>query len=285
MRSRIGRHRLSRGRAGSGVGLSGAGLSGFGIVIEAVRRRVSVATVTSFLPSAAKDRACPTGLWYDGTVTADILLAEAYAPLLLLAERVDEAQGWTPTGLPGWTVRDLLLHLASDCQRALVALATPVDGPADTDEVTYWSEWQPGTDAARAGLRGTRIMATAWTSVRGPADLYTETARAVLHVAESADPVAVVATQGRRLTVHALLHTLAVEAAVHHLDLEPVLPDPPSPLVLREVRRVLDGLLGEPAPADWDDIRYARTGTGRLPLDPHERAALGPRADRFPLFG
>jgi hypothetical protein len=227
----------------------------------------------------------------DPALTPAELLADAYAPLLLLAERVDEAQGWTPTRLPGWTVRDLLLHLASDCQRALVALATPVSAPvsasepADTDEVSYWSAWQPGTDAALAGLRGTRIMATAWTTVRGPADLYTETARAVLHVAGSTDPTAVVATQGHRLTVHALLHTLAVEAAVHHLDLEPVLPEPPSPACLREVRRVLDGLLGAPAPADWDDVRYARTGTGRLPLEPPERAALGALADRFPLFG
>jgi hypothetical protein len=48
---------------------------------------------------------------------------------------------------------------------------------------------------------------------------------------------------------------------------------------------VLDGLLGAPAPADWDDVRYARTGTGRLPLEPAERAALGALADRFPLFG
>ena len=108
------------------------------------------------------------------------LLADAYRPILSLAEHIAEPQGWAPSLLPGWTVRDLLFHLACDCQRALVALATPGRQPPDTDEVTYWSAWTPGTEAAQAGLRGTRIMASAWSSVRGPADLYLETARAVL---------------------------------------------------------------------------------------------------------
>jgi hypothetical protein len=144
-------------------------------------------------------------------------------------------------------VRDLLLHLAFDCQRALVALATPSHHPPDTDEVSYWAEWAPGTDSAQALLRGTRIMASAWTSVRGPADLFIETARAVQTVAATTGPEAVATTQGRTLTV--------------------------------------DSLLGSEVAVGWTDVRYIRVGTGRLPLDADERAALGPRADRFPLFG
>jgi hypothetical protein len=70
-------------------------------------------------------------------VDAVSLLSAAYRPLLAFAETVDERQGWTATLLPGWCVRDLIFHLASDCQRALVALATPVDEPADTDAVSY----------------------------------------------------------------------------------------------------------------------------------------------------
>lgn len=213
------------------------------------------------------------------------LLSDAYRPLLAFADMVDERQGWTATRLPGWCVRDLIFHLASDCQRALVALATPVDEPADTDEVSYWSHWQPGTEGAQNGLRGTRIMASAWTSVRGPAGLYSVTARAVLVAAGRADPGEVVATQGHRLTVESLLHTLAVEAAVHHLDLAPVLPDPPAGAALRSVRHVLNGLLGEPVPDGWDDVRYVQLGTGRAELTEDERSHLGRHADRFPLFG
>jgi hypothetical protein len=167
----------------------------------------------------------------------------------------------------------VLLHLAFDCQRALVALATQSLEPPDTDEVSYWSEWMPGTDGAQAGLRGTRIMASAWTSVRGPADLYVETARAVMTVAANTSPEAVVTTQNRILTVDSLLRTLAVEAAVHQLDLEPVLPDPPAASVLAEVRRTLDRLLGEVADVEWTDVRYIRVGTGRVPMEAHERAA------------
>lgn len=213
------------------------------------------------------------------------LLVDAYRPIVDLATHVDESQGWTPSLLPGWTVRDLLLHLAFDCQRALVALATPSDQPPDTDEVSYWSDWVPGTENAQALLRGTRIMASAWTSVRGPAELFIETAHAVMTVAARTDPEAVVTTQGRNLTVDSLLGTLTVEAAVHHLDLEPVLPEPPAAHVLAEVRHTLDRLLGSKVDVQWSEVRYIRVGTGRATMDTRERATLGPLAHRFPLFG
>ncbi|OIJ88956.1 hypothetical protein BIV25_35300 [Streptomyces sp. MUSC 14] len=63
------------------------------------------------------------------------------------------------------------------------------------------------------------------------------------------------APQGHVLSAGDLLTTLAVEATVHHLDLIAALPSP------------LNGLLG------------------RAPLTAAERAAPGPAADRFPLFG
>ncbi len=173
-------------------------------------------------------------------------LRAAYEPLIGFAMGVDEDVGWLPTRLPGWTVRDLLFHLASDAQRALVALGTPADGPPDTDAVSYWRPWRPGTEAARSGLRGTRIMASAWSSVRRPADLFTETARAVLVLSARADPDPTVLTQQRRLSV--------------------------------------DGLLGTTPPPSWDDVHYALAGTGRLPLTPGERDELGSAAGRFLLF-
>ena len=74
-------------------------------------------------------------------------LRVAYQPLVALAEELDDAQAWAATALPGWTVRDLVLHLAHDAQRALVALSTPAFGPADTDEVSYWGAWRPGLPA------------------------------------------------------------------------------------------------------------------------------------------
>jgi len=226
-----------------------------------------------------------SGGWFNRKVKPVELLHEAYDPLIAFAAAVDEQVGWTATELPGWTVRDVLFHLATDGQRALVALASPSDRFCDTDDVTYWSAWQPGTDPAQSTLRGVRIAASAWTSVRGPAELFATTAQAVLAVAANTDLARSVATQGRTLTAEALLRTLVVEATVHHLDLQPALAAQPAAVALAEVRRVLDTLLGHAAPVGWDDIRYIRTGTGRQALDPAERQALGPLANRFPMFG
>ncbi len=124
-------------------------------------------------------------------------------------------------------------------------------------------------------------MASAWSSVSPIAELYAETLRAVLVAAAERRGDEVVRTQGTALTVESLLSTLAVEATIHQLDLGL---GEPTALGLAEVRRTLDGLLGTPA-AIPDDARYALVGTGRAPLADDERAALGPLADRLPLFG
>jgi hypothetical protein len=214
------------------------------------------------------------------------VLRDAYTGLLAVTDALDDEAGWRPTGCAGWAVRDLVHHLTLDAQRALVAFGTPAPGPADTDAVDYWRAWQPGTSGADAMRRNTRVLASVWTSVRPLADWYGETARAVLTHAARLEAGAVVATQGRALTVDDLLRTLAVEAAVHHLDLVAELDAPgPGPAALAAVRRTLDGLLGAPAPAGWAGARYALLGTGRAEPTPDERAALGERAALLPLFG
>lgn len=215
---------------------------------------------------------------------ADVRIA--YADLLAITDPLDEAAGWSPSGCTGWTVRDLVCHLLGDAQRALVALGTPTGRRADVDAVTYWQGWQPTTPRAQAGLRNTRIMASCWSTVTSIAALYGETARALLVLAERADPSAVVATQGHAITVDDLLTTLAVEAAIHHLDLVVGLPAPrPSAPSLRLVSRTLDGLLGRPVPTGWDDTRWTLVGTGRAAPTAAEREHLGTDAARLPLFG
>ncbi|HEX9548855.1 MAG TPA: hypothetical protein VF942_16060, partial [Acidimicrobiales bacterium] len=81
--------------------------------------------------------------------------------------------------------------------------------------------------------------------------------------------------------------TLAVEAAIHYLDMTVALaaaPEP-GPASLALVRQVLDQLAGSPLPASWDDATCALKGTGRLPISPADRSALGPAAAKLPLFG
>jgi hypothetical protein len=121
-----------------------------------------------------------------------------------------------------------------------------------------------------------------WDQLR---ELHAETAAAVVH-ASLTDPTTVVETQGHALLVDDLLRTLAVEAAIHHLDVVAHLPElrGPSEPGLGEARRVLDGLAGTPFPAEWDDARVVLLGTGRATPDAKEILRLGPVAQQLPLF-
>ncbi|HWH01066.1 MAG TPA: maleylpyruvate isomerase N-terminal domain-containing protein [Pilimelia sp.] len=211
-------------------------------------------------------------------------LRAAYAEVVAVACTLDEPASWQPSGCTGWAVRDLVFHLLCDAQRGLVALATPATGEPDRDAVTYWRDAPGREDPDSGNLRATRTMASAW-RLAPLVDTFADTARAVLTVAQRTDPDARVATQGHVLRVQDLCATLAVEAAVHHLDLVAALDRPgPGPVALALVRRTLDGLLGRPVPVPWDDETWARAGTGRRELTPAERQALGADADRLPLL-
>ncbi|MCA0144522.1 maleylpyruvate isomerase N-terminal domain-containing protein [Blastococcus sp. LR1] len=215
------------------------------------------------------------------------LLRTAYDDLRgVLGDVALAGEQWSPTGCRGWAVHDLTFHLLGDARRALVGLNTPAGGPAERDAVSYWRAWQPpGSDDDAAMLR-TRTVAGVALSSAELVEEYAETTAAVLVAASRIAPGEFVRTQGRVLTVDALLSTLAVEAAVHHVDLVAHLDRPgPSAGPLAEVRRVLEGLAGGPLPVAWDDVTAARRGTGREPLTASDRAELGERVAAFPLFG
>ena len=214
------------------------------------------------------------------------LLGVAHGDLSAVLSSLTVEEGWEPTGCAGWTPVDLGFHLLSDARRALVALNTPAEGPADTDAVDYWRAWRPPEPGDDEELWSTRVAASVHGGLLGIAGRYAETSAAVLVAVDRVDPADLVGTQGRVLTVADLLSTLVVEAAVHHLDLVLRLDRPgPAAAALVEVRRVLEGLHGAPLPGNWDDVTAARRGTGREPLTAADRLALGPGAAAFPLFG
>ncbi|WP_232665134.1 maleylpyruvate isomerase N-terminal domain-containing protein [Pseudonocardia sp. TRM90224] len=209
----------------------------------------------------------------------------AYSDLTTIAMSIDEPDSWRPTRCAGWVVRDLVLHVLGDAQRALVALGTPAAGPADRDFVTYWTDVPGGRDDDSTELRAQRIIASAW-ALAPLARTFAETTRAVVTLADRASPDALVATQDHVLRVEDLITTLAVEAAVHHLDLVVDMNRPgPRPEPLALVRETLDGLLGHSTPPEWSDERWALVGTGRVPPGGRERRELGPAAGRLPLLG
>jgi hypothetical protein len=223
--------------------------------------------------------------------TADTLAA-VHGTITTAIGGLGEAELMLPTRCAGWVIGDLLYHLLLDARRALRTFASPAAGPADVDDVTYWRAYSRsaeqdaiGSAEAAAHARHVRIVAAAYP----PGALaweWGETSGAACRAARSC-PHELVTTQGHVLTTADFVATLAVEAAVHYLDLTVNLPSAPAPdpAALLLVRQVLDGLLGAPAPAGWDDGGYVLKGTGRVPLSGDDRAELGALADRFPLFG
>jgi hypothetical protein len=211
-------------------------------------------------------------------------LAVQYGDLIGVIGSVSEEEAWLPTGCLGFAVRDLVLHVLSDAQRALVALAAPVDREPDRDAVTYWRD-SPGPDDPQwRSLRALRTMASAYGLESLKRD-WRETGGAVVALAARTDRSAVVGTQGHALAVPDLAATLVFESAVHHLDLVAHLDRPgPRPGPLRVVRATLDGLLGRPVPLGWDDVTYARKATGRQDVTPGEAEALGVAGPRFSLI-
>ena len=220
-----------------------------------------------------------------GRVDVLDLLRTAYGDLSALLQDLDGDEAGQPTGCAGWAVLDLAQHLVFDARRGLVATATPARGPADCDAVQYWREWsQTGAQADDDRWR-TRVSASVSGGIGALAAAYAQTSSAALVSAARIGPQDLVRTQGRVLTRDDLLSTLVVESAVHHLDLVVSLDrSGPGTGPLAEVRRVLAAVLGSDLPVDWDDATAARRGTGREPLSAADRAVLGERAGRFPLF-
>ncbi|MET8362404.1 maleylpyruvate isomerase N-terminal domain-containing protein [Micromonospora sp. NPDC005194] len=95
-------------------------------------------------------------------IRPDEALAQAYDGITALVDGLDDARLQRATRCQGWLVADLLLHVLGDAQRALVALASPVDGPADVDDVSYWRGFPSGDDQAARHAWWVRRSASAF---------------------------------------------------------------------------------------------------------------------------
>ena len=232
---------------------------------------------------------------------------EALAALDAIYTGVREfADGLTPPALlefsrcRGWVVADVLLHLLTDAQRALVALASPTSERADRDFVTYWrafAEEHPADgDGWVPGALWVRRSAAAFRDGSALVVFWRETAPAVVRAAGRAEPRGRITTQGYVLAVPDLLATLAVEAVVHDRDMTVHLEAPePAPVAVTLATRTLDGLFGERRalsaaaddgsyPAGWSAREYLLKGTGRIALNSRDHAALGAAAVALPLL-
>ncbi|MGD0701743.1 MAG: maleylpyruvate isomerase N-terminal domain-containing protein [Trebonia sp.] len=218
---------------------------------------------------------------------AQLAVAASYQAVTADLGDLTEEDLARPSRCRGWTRADLLYHMLLDAQRALVTFATPADGVADVDFVSYWAPFRPDAEGYDAHAGFVRRAASAYRSELVIVAQWRETGAAAAYAATALPADAKVATQGHVLAAGDFLGTLAVEATIHHLDL--VAGDPalagPSGLGLNVTRETLDGVLGQPVPTSWDDVSYALKATGRAQLTADDRTRLGTLADRFPLLG
>jgi hypothetical protein len=220
--------------------------------------------------------------------TALAALERAYGGVGELAAGLTAADLLAFSRCHGWTVVDVLFHLLCDAQRTLVALASPVPGPADRDFVSYWSGFAAEADDPAPAAWWVRRSAAAFRDGTGVVALWHETAPAAVRAAERADPDGFLTTQGYVLAVPDFLSTLVTEAVIHHLDMTVQLPAAPGPDpdAIALATATLDGLLGAGAtrPASWTAEDYLLKGTGRDALSDEDRQLLGGATGRFPLL-
>jgi uncharacterized protein (TIGR03083 family) len=218
---------------------------------------------------------------------ARLAMAASYRAVTDDLGKLDEDALARPSGCRGWSRADLLFHLLLDARRALVTFATPADGPADVDFISYRAPFRPGAEGYAAQARFVRRVASSYRSDLVIAAQWAETAAAATRVAATLPAEVMVGTQGRVLTAGDFLATLAVEATIHHLDL--VAGDEslagPSREGLAAARETLDGIIAGPVPVGWADVDYALKATGRVELTAEDRTSLGVLAARFPLLG
>jgi hypothetical protein len=214
-------------------------------------------------------------------------MTAAYRALTADVCRLGEEDLAAASRCRGWMRADVLFHVLLDAQRALVTFATPAPGEPDADFVSYWEPFRPGLAGSAEHARFVRRVSACYPSSLEIARQWAETAAAAVHAASELPAGQMVATQGHVLAAADFLVTLAVEATIHHLDLQAGAGGlaGPAALGLTAVRATLDGILGGPAPTTWDDVTYALKGTGRSAFSPAENDQLGALAARFPLLG
>ena len=203
-------------------------------------------------------------------------LDAAYGAVDEVAASLTQDELLTSSACRGWLVADLLFHMLLDAQRALVALNSPVPGPADTDYVDYWRGFTSTDEWARGHARFVRLGAAAHDGPDVIVKRWRETAAAARRAAAAVE-APFVTTQGHVLTTPDFVATLVVEGTIHYLDLVANLPGKPAPRppALALTTKTVDGLLGRARPPEWDDVTYLQKATGREPLSEAERAELG----------
>ncbi|MDQ2846861.1 MAG: maleylpyruvate isomerase N-terminal domain-containing protein [Actinomycetota bacterium] len=234
--------------------------------------------------------------------TADIVHAAQWAALRVWVDSVPPAARRQPSVLDGWTVDDLLSHLARSVD-AIAALrpagsdptAEPTGGEAtgDQDPTLTIAEYLAGfSERAEETADTTKRAAAASAADRGgELDAAFAQAQRTLAALGRSDPL--VRAKGGTIRLSDFMETRIVELVVHAADLHRSLPDllspPLLPAAVDRVEAVLRQAFRERAgvPGDDTDVaamaadEFIQMASGRLPAPMRLPAAV---RSEFPLF-
>lgn len=192
-----------------------------------------------------------------------------------------------PTRCEAWDVKELLGHMYRDVDRLIEYRDEPAPAEPDTDAVSYWRRYDPVDDAPRIANRAVEI-AKGYEMGADLARAFEVRWREAVDVTKQLEPDRIYKTFAPAMRLDEFVETRVLEIAVHGLDLARAIGRPPwiSQRAADMTRHILLGLLRAEPPRSlgWDEVTFIEKATGRQPLSPPEREALGERAERFPLL-
>jgi uncharacterized protein (TIGR03083 family) len=205
------------------------------------------------------------------------------------AASLSEEQFRAPTRCQPWDIKALFAHMWRDLFRIPTALEAPEPPEASVDAVTYWTSYDPKTDAPRIAQHASKT-ADDYKTGRDLVEAFEELSVECFTLAASHPPGRRIQLWwGPRMRLDEFLKTRVLEIVVHGLDMTDALGDPPIATAegVSTTVTVLEGLLAHKPPDElgWSDFDFIRKGTGREALTNAEETVLGPLSSRFPLLG
>lgn len=216
--------------------------------------------------------------------------------LVVLVNSLSEQDFDRPTRCPGWSVAELVAHCEGMLHRLVGANAEPVEAEPEIDRVGYY-RYDPdgpreGEDPDKTFSEVIRDRVIDEVGGRDAGELRASLEAAASNALDGIRELPasrVIKRSGHPpMRFREFVASRNLEFGVHVMDIAHAVgrPERTAPEATTVITDILDGLLGSPVPASlqWDATTYILSGTGRRPIDPSERVALGELAERFPLL-
>ena len=216
--------------------------------------------------------------------------------LASLLNELGEGEWERPTRCPGWSVKEIAAHCEGMMLRLVTYNAQAVDGPAEIDRVGYYTYDPNGPredeDPSRTFSEVIRDRVIEEAGSRTGPEIRDGVGAAIDEMIDGLKEIPgdrVIKRSGhQKIRFDEFVASRVLELGVHTADIghatlrgERIHPD-----AIPIITGILQGLLAAPLPTGigWDDRTFILTGTGRRKLEPNERFALGPLAQKFPLL-